>query len=95
LNRQEQANWVLILALTKKFALTPFCLAKAKAVRWSRSKPEMQEAFIERLTASEIEFTYLGEVTALDEMMIEGQSFGTLTKAVELYDGVLGGKMAS
>jgi phosphoribosylformylglycinamidine synthase II len=58
-------------------------------------KPEMQEAFIERLTASEIEFTYLGEVTALDEMMIEGQSFGTLTKAVELYDGVLGGKMAS
>jgi phosphoribosylformylglycinamidine synthase II len=58
-------------------------------------KPEMQEAFIERLTASEIEFTYLGEVTALDEMMIDGQSFGTLTKAVELYDGVLGGKMAS
>jgi phosphoribosylformylglycinamidine synthase len=57
-------------------------------------KPEMQEAFVERLTASEIEFTYLGEVTALDEMMIDGQSFGTLTKAVELYDGVLGGKMA-
>jgi phosphoribosylformylglycinamidine (FGAM) synthase-like enzyme len=58
-------------------------------------RPEMQEAFVERLTASDIEFTYLGEVTALDEMMIEGQSFGTLTKAVELYDGVLGGKMAS
>ncbi len=58
-------------------------------------KPEMQEAFIERLTASEIEFTYLGEVTALDEMVIDGQNFGTLTKAVELYDGVLGGKMAS
>ena len=58
-------------------------------------KPDMQEAFIERLTASEIEFTYLGEVTALDEMMIDGQNFGTLTKGVELYDGVLGGKMGS
>ncbi len=58
-------------------------------------KPEMQEAFVERLTASEIDFTYLGEVTALDEMVIDGQNFDTLTKAVDLYDGVLGGKMAS
>jgi phosphoribosylformylglycinamidine synthase subunit PurL len=57
--------------------------------------PDMQEAFVERLTASEVEFTLLGEVTSTDGMMIDGHNFGSLQDAVKLYDGVLAGKMAS
>jgi len=56
-------------------------------------RPDLQEAFVERLTASEVEFTFLGEVTSSDEMVIDGHSFGSLQEAVKLYDGVIAGKM--
>jgi len=56
-------------------------------------RPDLQEAFVERLTAGEVEFTFLGEVTSSDEMVIDGQSFGSLQEAVKLYEGVIAGKM--
>jgi phosphoribosylformylglycinamidine synthase II len=56
-------------------------------------RPDLQEDFVERLTASEVEFTLLGEVTSSDEMVIDGHRFGSLKEAVKVYDGVIAGKM--
>lgn len=58
-------------------------------------RPDQQEAFVERLTASEVEFTFLGEVTSSDTMVIDGHHFGSLQDAVKLYDGVLAGKLSN
>ncbi len=58
-------------------------------------RPDQQEAFVERLTASEVEFTFLGEVTSSDTMVIDGHHFGSLQDAVTLYDGVLARKLSN
>ncbi len=51
-------------------------------------KPEQQEAFIELLSTSEIEFSLLGTVNTGD-MLVDGESFGTTTAAKNVYDNVL------
>jgi len=51
-------------------------------------KPEQQEAFIELLSTSEIEFSLLGTVNTGD-LLIDGESFGTTAAAKNVYDNVL------
>jgi phosphoribosylformylglycinamidine synthase subunit PurL len=78
-----------------EFRTDAFLFGESQSRALVSVRPDMQEAFVERLTASEVEFTLLGEVTSSDEMVIDGQSFGSLKEAVKLYDGVIAGKMAS
>lgn len=51
-------------------------------------KPEQQEAFIELLSTSEIEFSLLGTVNTGD-LQVDGESFGTTVAAKNVYDNVL------
>jgi len=51
-------------------------------------KPEQQEAFIELLSTSEIEFSLLGTVNGGD-LLIDGENFGTTAAAKNVYDNVL------
>jgi phosphoribosylformylglycinamidine synthase II len=50
--------------------------------------PEQQEAFIELLSTSEIEFSLLGTVNGGD-LLVDGESFGTTAAAKNVYDNVL------
>ncbi|SMO49217.1 phosphoribosylformylglycinamidine synthase subunit PurL [Solitalea koreensis] len=52
-------------------------------------KPENQEAFVEFMSTSGVDFTLLGTVTTNDEMIIDGQSFGKVPAAKNVYDNVL------
>jgi phosphoribosylformylglycinamidine synthase len=52
-------------------------------------KPEQQEAFVELMANSSVEFTLLGEVTAGD-LLIDGESFGTIAESKNLFDNALG-----
>jgi phosphoribosylformylglycinamidine synthase len=51
-------------------------------------KPGQQEAFIELLSTSEIEFSLLGAVNTGD-LLVDGESFGTTVAAKNVYDNVL------
>ena len=51
-------------------------------------KPEQQEALIELLSTSEVEFTLLGTVNA-GNLEVDGESFGTTAAAKNVYDNVL------
>lgn len=51
-------------------------------------KPENQEALVELLATSEVEFSFLGTVTAGD-LLIDDASFGTIKEAKAVYDNVL------
>lgn len=51
-------------------------------------KQEKQEALIELLATSEVEFSYLGTVTRGD-LIIDDASFGTIKEAKAVYDNVL------
>jgi phosphoribosylformylglycinamidine (FGAM) synthase-like enzyme len=82
------------ISTDEEFRTDAFLFGESQSRAVVSVRPEMQEAFVERLTASDIEFTFLGEVTDTDDMIIDGQNFGSLSEAVKLYDGVLGGKMA-
>jgi phosphoribosylformylglycinamidine synthase subunit PurL len=53
-------------------------------------KPDKQEAFVELLATSEIEFALLGTVTA-GTLSVDGDSFGTVTEAAGVYENVLHG----
>ncbi len=82
------------ISTDEEFRTDAFLFGESQSRAVVSVRPEMQEAFVERLTASDIEFTFLGEVTDTDDMIIDSQNFGSLSEAVKLYDGVLGGKMA-
>lgn len=51
-------------------------------------KPEGQEALVELLATSEVEFSYLGTVNRGD-LLIDDASFGTIKEAKAVYDNVL------
>ncbi|EHQ26209.1 phosphoribosylformylglycinamidine synthase subunit PurL [Mucilaginibacter paludis] len=51
-------------------------------------KPEGQEALVELLSTSEIDFTLLGTVNAGD-LLVDGELFGTVSAAKDVYDNVL------
>jgi phosphoribosylformylglycinamidine synthase II len=51
-------------------------------------KPEQQEALIELLSTSEVEFTLLGTVNT-GNLEVDGESFGTTAAARSVYDNVL------
>jgi len=51
-------------------------------------KPAQQEAFIELLSTSEIEFSLLGAVNNGD-LLVDGEQFGTTEAAKNVYDNVL------
>ncbi|WP_448700039.1 phosphoribosylformylglycinamidine synthase subunit PurL [Mucilaginibacter sp. AW1-3] len=51
-------------------------------------KPEQQEAFIELLSTSEIDFSLLGTVNNGD-LLVDGESFGSTAAAKNVYDNVL------
>jgi phosphoribosylformylglycinamidine synthase II len=51
-------------------------------------KPEGQEAFIELLSTSEIDFTLLGTVNG-GELLVDEESFGTTVAAKNVFDNVL------
>jgi len=51
-------------------------------------KPAQQEAFIELLSTSEIEFSLLGTVNNGD-LLVDGEQFGTTEAAKNVYDNVL------
>jgi len=82
------------ISTDEEFRTDAFLFGESQSRAVVSVRPAMQEAFVERLTASDIEFTFLGEVTDTDDMIIDGQNFGSLSEAVRLYDGVLAGKMA-
>lgn len=82
------------ISTDEEFRTDAFLFGESQSRAVVSVRPEMQEAFVERLTASDIEFTFLGEVTDTDDMIINGQNIGSLNEAVKLYDGVLAGKMA-
>lgn len=56
--------------------------------------PEGQERFVEMMSASEVDYTLLGAVTENDKMTVDGEDFGKVSEAKELYNGALGKKMA-
>jgi len=51
-------------------------------------KPENQEALVELMATSEVEFSYLGTVNRGD-LLIDNASFGTIKEAKAVYDYVL------
>jgi phosphoribosylformylglycinamidine synthase II len=51
-------------------------------------KPEGQEALIELLSTSEIDFTLLGTVNTGD-LLVDGELFGTVAATKDIYDNVL------
>ncbi len=51
-------------------------------------KPENQEALVELLATSEVEFSFLGTVNRGD-LLIDDASFGTIKEAKAVYDNVL------
>jgi len=51
-------------------------------------KPENQEAFVEFLSQTDVDFTYLGEV-AENEMIIDDLSYGKTIDAVKIYENAL------
>jgi phosphoribosylformylglycinamidine synthase II len=55
-------------------------------------KPENQDAFVEAMAQSDVDFTLLGEVTQGD-LTIDETSFGTVSESKEMYDNVLGNYM--
>ncbi|MCO4294606.1 phosphoribosylformylglycinamidine synthase subunit PurL [Solitalea sp. MAHUQ-68] len=54
-------------------------------------KPEQQEAFVEFMSTSGVEFSLLGNVTSLNEMLVDGEAFGKVPAAKNVYDNVLHG----
>lgn len=55
---------------------------------------DKQDDFVELMTASGIDFTLLGTVTSKDQMLIDGEDFGSVSKAKHTYNTVLSNKMA-
>ena len=53
-------------------------------------KPENQEAFVELMATSEIEFSLLGTVNP-GELKIDTEGFGSVAAVKEVYDNVLHG----
>ena len=53
-------------------------------------KPENQEAFIELMATSEIEFSLLGTVNS-EEFKIDTEDFGSVAAVKKVYDNVLHG----
>jgi phosphoribosylformylglycinamidine synthase len=56
-------------------------------------KPADQEAFVETMTGSAIDCTFLGSVTKNDNMMVDGEDFGLVSEAKTTYNSVLSNKM--
>lgn len=54
--------------------------------------PEKVEEFVEMLAQSETEFSLLGEVKG-HEMLIDGESYGTISQAKEIYENALQKKL--
>lgn len=54
---------------------------------------ENQEAFVEALSTSSVEFSLLGEVTS-GNIEVDGEDFGSIKSAKETYDNALGKKLA-
>ena len=52
-------------------------------------KKSDEDKFIDLMMASRAEFEYLGDVTG-KEMVIDDESFGTVTEAKTLFDNALG-----
>ncbi|MCF8259009.1 MAG: phosphoribosylformylglycinamidine synthase subunit PurL [Flavobacteriales bacterium] len=82
------------ISTDEEFRTDAFLFGESQSRAVVSVRPEMQEAFVEHLSASEVDFTFLGEVTDSPEMVVDGQNFGNLNEAVKVYDGVLAGKMA-
>ena len=57
-------------------------------------KPENQEAFIELMATSEIEFSLLGTVNS-GELTIDTEDFGSVAAVKEVYDNVLHGSLGA
>ena len=57
-------------------------------------KPENQEAFIELMATSEIEFSLLGTVNS-GEFKIDAEDFGSVAAVKEVYDNVLHGSLGA
>lgn len=51
-------------------------------------KPEQQEAFVELLAASDVEFSLLGAVTK-NGFVVDGETWDSVAQATEVYEGVL------
>ncbi|MNH33096.1 hypothetical protein D3C79_935860 [compost metagenome] len=58
-------------------------------------KAELQEQFIEFMSTSGVEFSLLGTVTESPEMFIDGDSFGKVPSAKNVYDNVLHGYLGA
>ena len=56
-------------------------------------KPESQEKLVELLSASGIEFTLLGEVTAENSLVVDEENFGSVTELKNTYDNAIGNIM--
>lgn len=56
-------------------------------------RPGKEDAFIESMLQSEVEFVKLGEVTE-GEMIVDGESFGTIAEAKDAYENSIGNMMA-
>ena len=55
--------------------------------------PKNQEAFVEYMALTAVDFTYLGEVIK-DEMIIDDISFGSINEANNIYENALGKYMS-
>lgn len=58
-------------------------------------KPENQEKLVELLSASGIDFTLLGEVTAENNLIVDEENFGSVTELKNTYDNAIGNIMKS
>jgi phosphoribosylformylglycinamidine synthase II len=56
-------------------------------------KPEQEDAFIETMLENEADFEKLGEVTE-GELLVDGETFGTISEAKNAYENAIGKLMA-
>ena len=52
-------------------------------------KAENQEAFVELISASDVDYTLLGEVTENGSLTIDGEDFGLVKEKKAIYDNAL------
>ena len=56
-------------------------------------KAEDQETFVETMTGSAIDYTFLGSVTANDKMIVDDEDLGRVSEAKKKYNSVFANKM--
>ncbi len=82
------------ISTDRNFRSDAFLFGESQSRAVVSVRPEQKDAFEESLSGHEVPFTLLGEVTESPEMLVDGESFGSLCEAVKLYDGVLAGKLS-